>query len=192
MCQSCCGSCLITVINHWQFNGWFSYWCRLSPFYTRQEQFKILNSWDLKLIWKDQVLHPELTFWWTVPLIVDNWLQQRSSASTAAGPVPSSAQVAGLIPDLESKVTSQTSFHSSLFSHKKIFFTCRKKTCDVTGDVTMTGRRGRGHFQGTIYYMNIETGERSEVIWGQLTFTLSYRDQYCDQCQLRVGYSVLV
>lgn len=37
--------------------------------------------------------------------------------------------------------------------------TCRKKTGDVTdGEVRC---QVRGKFQGTIYYMNIETGERS-------------------------------
>lgn len=65
-------------------------------------------------------------------------------------------------------VTEEETIHTNGHVEKKL-----------SGDVTVTERRGQvgGYFQGTIYYMNIETGERSEVIRGQLTSTLSYRDQ---------------
>lgn len=56
-------------------------------------------------------------------------------------------------------VTEEETIHTNGHVEKKL-------SGDVTGDVTVTERRGQvgGYFQGTIYYMNIETGERSEVI----------------------------
>lgn len=129
-------------------------------------------------------------------LVMTHSQQQRAAGSLSCSGCWFDSRPAGWMNSSRgqrSQEKSQTSFHSSLFSQRKHSRQTKhveKNSMSLVMSLWQAGGSGSGVISR--HYLFYEHRNTWEVSWGRLTFTLSYRDQYCHQydqycqCQCRL------